>query len=158
MNIPLLFLVHWLHVLSAILWFGGYAFATFVVWPALFRRPPAEARGVFDALDGPIGAFIGTTAQLTFWLGLLRGTVFGPVRSFDALLHTPYGHRFLAALVLTLVAIVVSALASRHYVAIVWDGDTFKPGAEQAIRRSNLWGLSIMSLVLVIMVSLRFGL
>src|SRR5690349_17224994 len=103
MNITLVQLVQWLHILAGITWFGGYIFMTFAVWPTLLRRPVAEARSFFVDFSKPVGSLMMISGTAVLLLGILRGTVFGSIRSFDVLLNTPYGITWLVALVLTLV-------------------------------------------------------
>lgn len=153
----LIILVQWLHILSAIAWVGGYAFAVFVLWPAIFRRPAPEAHAFFTTINAPISKFLGLTAQLTFWLGLLRGTWLGQIRSFEALVGTGYGHLFMTAIVLTIVAVVLSARASRKQEAWVWEGDSFRAGAAQKVRRSHLVVIGLLAAILVCMVLMRMG-
>ena len=43
MSLALTLLVQWLHILSGVIWFGGYVLIDFALWPALLRRPAAEA-------------------------------------------------------------------------------------------------------------------
>ena len=39
-----LFLVHWLHVIGAAIWFGGSVIGYFVLFPSLLQRPAPEGR------------------------------------------------------------------------------------------------------------------
>jgi putative copper export protein len=100
---------------------------------------------------------MGATAQATFWLGLLRGTWLGPIKSFHALVSTGYGHFFMTAIVLTVIAVVISARASRKQEGWVWEGDAFRPGAAQKVRRSHLIVMVLLALILGCMVMMRFG-
>ncbi|HLT46743.1 MAG TPA: hypothetical protein VK002_05890 [Rubricoccaceae bacterium] len=151
-------LVQWLHILAGVVWVGGYAFVSLALWPALLHRPAPEARALFDALARPIGILMGTSAQAAFWLGLLRGTVFGPVRSFAALFGTPYGRTFAAAIVLTVAAVVYGATSGRRLEARVWDGDAWRPGAARYLRRSSGIMLALLGAIVACMVLMRFGL
>ena len=153
-----LILVQWLHVLSGIVWFGGTVFVALVLWPLLFRQPAPQARALFDNLGRPIGKLMGGAAQGVLWLGLLRGTLLGPIKSFDALLHTPYGHTFGAAIVLTLVVIVYGATAGSRLEARVFDGDQFRAGAAAYVQRGNAVVLVLFAAILACMVLMRFGL
>lgn len=97
-----LVLVQWLHILCGIIWFGGYIFLDFAVWPALLRRPAAEAQAASESLgkaSQPLMILGGNTVVL---LGILRGTLLGPIKSFAFLFGSAYGFTWLAALVLAL--------------------------------------------------------
>ena len=152
-----LIVVQWLHILSGIIWFGGYVFMGLGVWPALLRRPAGEARALADALGQTAGPLMMVSGTLVFWLGIVRGTLLGPIKSFDALL-TPYGLTFLVALLLTFGLTVYGAVSSRTVIERVWDGDSFRPGAATYIGRSYALSLICLALVLVCMVLMRFGL
>ncbi len=153
-----LLLVHWLHVLGGILWFGGAAFAAFVLWPSLLRQPAPVARAQFQAMARPLGALMGGAAQLTFWMGLLRGTWLGPVRSFDALLGTAYGRTFGIAVLLMVVLMGYGIAAGRTYERRIWDGDAFRPDAAAYLKRTNAVILTLFAVILLCMVLMRFGL
>jgi uncharacterized membrane protein len=94
--------VHWLHVLFAVTWFGGHIARVLLVEPAV-RTLSLESQAAFNRyvekyatrIYVPVIIGVGIT-------GILRGTVFGPVKSLDALLGTPYGLTFLAAIPLGL--------------------------------------------------------
>lgn len=91
-------IVHWLHVLFAVTWFGGHIARVLLVEPAV-RTLPEDSQAAFyryvekygTRLYVPVIIGVGIT-------GILRGTVFGPVKSLDVLLGTPYGLTFLVAI------------------------------------------------------------
>jgi uncharacterized membrane protein len=108
----LLIAVTWLHVLAAIFWFGGTIYAIFILGPAVMTMPPQfglelsrammrrKAPLVFEVLGG-----------ITILLGIIRGTLLGPVQSLGFLLGTAYGITWGIALLLAL-----GILAWSHYV------------------------------------------
>jgi len=150
--------VQWLHILGGIAWVGGAAFTTFVLWPMIFRRPAPEARALFTDVARPIALYMGAAAQVTLWLGILRGTWLGPIQSFDALTGTPYGHTFLTALVLVVVVIIYGATSGPRLERRVFDGDAFREGARAYVRRSNALLLTLLAAIVACMVLMRFGL
>lgn len=150
--------VHWLHVLGGIVWFGGHLFTALVIWPALLRRPAAEARAVSDAMVEPAMRVMGPAGLLVLVLGIVRGTVLGPVRSLDVLVGTAYGWTFAAALVLTFGLMGYGGSTRREMERRVWDGDRFAPGAAAWLRRTNAVNLGGLALILACMVLMRFGL
>ena len=101
MTLLLLTLVQWLHVVAGAIWFGAQVFTSAVIWPALLTRPAAEARATSDAMIAPAVRLMQPAGMLVLVLGIVRGTVLGPIRSLDALVSTAYGLTFLAALLLT---------------------------------------------------------
>jgi hypothetical protein len=96
-----LFAVQWLHVILAILWFGSVLYADVVIVPAFMTLPVNIQRAAAAAIGVRANRVIPPVAGLVILLGILRGTVFGPVRSIDALLTT-YGLTWLLALVLAI--------------------------------------------------------
>jgi uncharacterized membrane protein len=149
--------VHWLHVLGGIVWFGGHVFTYAVIWPALLRRPAAEARALSDAMAAPAMRVMGPASMAVLVLGLVRGTVLGPVRSLDAL-ATPYGMTFAAAFLLTFGLMGYAGATRQAMETRVWAGDGFAPGAAAWLRRSGTINLAGLGLILVCMVLMRFGL
>jgi putative copper export protein len=96
--------VHWLHVLFAVLWLGGHLVRVLLVDPAVRRLPEASRSEVQSFMDRRatqifVPAIIGVGVT-----GVLRGTVFGPINSLEALLGTPYGVTFLVSVALGLLA------------------------------------------------------
>lgn len=96
--------VHWLHVLFATFWFGGHLARVFFVDPVLRTLPESAAAAFGESaykrgmrLFPPVIALVGIT-------GVLRGTVVGPIKSFDVLFGTAYGWTFIAAIAFGLVA------------------------------------------------------
>jgi putative copper export protein len=96
--------VHWLHVLFAVLWLGGHLVRVLLVDPAVRRLPEASRSEVQSFMDRRatqifVPAIVGVGVT-----GVLRGTVFGPINSLEALLGTPYGVTFLVSVALGLLA------------------------------------------------------
>jgi uncharacterized membrane protein len=84
-------IVEGLHMLFTILWLGGTVWANFVVGPASVRTSPAAA-GEFGAQIGiQASRVIPPVARMAILLGVLRGTVWGPINSLKAVFNT--GHR-----------------------------------------------------------------
>jgi uncharacterized membrane protein len=98
-----LILIQWLHVFSGIGWFGSILYLDFVVIPAVMTLPLEQQRTVSKALTIFAKRVLTPAALLTIILGLARGTISGPVRSWNFLIGTTYGITFLIA---SLVAVV----------------------------------------------------
>lgn len=93
--------VQWLHVLGGIFWFGGVLFSSVILAPAMMSLPPQTAAAVFEIFARR--AWVGeTVGGVTILLGIVRGTVLGPIKSLDFLLGTPYGITWGIALLLGL--------------------------------------------------------
>lgn len=150
--------VQWLHVLAGLTWFGGYLVMALGVWPALLRRPAGEARAVWEGLEKGVGPLMLVSGTVVFWAGVARGTLLGPVRSFEVLFGSAYGLTFVTALLLTLGLTVYGAVSSRKLPAMVWEGDRFRTDAAAYLRRSYALSLGLFAAVLACMVLMRFGL
>lgn len=151
-------IVHWLHILTAVAWFGGTMIFDFVIWPTLLRRPARESRSLYEALEKPAGLVFATAGNATVVLGLLRGTWLGQIRSFDVLTATPYGHTFLTALFLTIGFIAFGVVTRGKLPARVWNGDEYQPGAARFLHRNGAIELALMVAIVACMVAMHFGL
>jgi uncharacterized membrane protein len=157
MTFSWVYVVQWLHILAGITWFGGYIFLSFAVWPPLLKRPAAEAKAFFAAVGQPIGTLMMISGTSVLILGLIRGIVFGPIKSLEFVFTTSYGLTFLTALVLAIVMSAYGAIVSSKTVEKVWDGDQFRLNAAQYVRRSNAFSLACFGIILACMVLMRFG-
>ena len=87
-------IVQWLHVFLGIFWFGGTLYLDFVIIPSIMGLPQEQQPAVSKRISQQSVRVILPVATLVILIGLLRGTVFGPVRSFDFLFGTAYGITF----------------------------------------------------------------
>jgi uncharacterized membrane protein len=149
--------VQWLHVAAGALWMGGQVFSALVLWPAMLRRPPAEALDLMRTMGPLAGRVMGRAGMLVLLLGPIRGTVLGPIRSWSAL-ATPYGITFGAALLITLALMVYGGATRGSLVQRVWQGDGFHPGARAYLRQSAAINLGGLALIFTCMVLMHFGL
>jgi uncharacterized membrane protein len=149
--------VQWAHILAGTLWVGGQAFAALVLWPALLRQPADRARDTLGAF-GRIGApVMGAAANLVLLLGIVRGTVLGPIRSLDAL-RSGYGAAFVAALLLTIAVMTYGGQTRAAMATRVFDErGGWRPGAERWLRGRNAASLALLAAVIACMVVMRFG-
>jgi len=99
------FAVQWLHVIAAITWFGAVIYNDFILIPALTTLPPRIQRTAGGAIGIQADKVLKGAASAVIVLGILRGTVFGSIRSLDAV-TTTYGLTWLVALGLALVTFV----------------------------------------------------
>lgn len=102
---PVIIMVQWLHVLLGIFWFGAVLYADFILIPALNTLPIPTQKAVGAAIGARGNRIIPAVAFAVLILGIIRGTVFGQVRSLEDLTE-PYGITWLVALVLTIVTII----------------------------------------------------
>lgn len=90
--------IQWLHVLLGIFWFGGSLYLNFMVVPVVLSLPLGQQREVAIPLGARSNQVLPLVAILVILLGLLRGTIWGPVHTFTFLFGTTYGVTFLTSL------------------------------------------------------------
>jgi putative copper export protein len=117
----------------------------------------AEARTLLQAVAPHVGRLMAWTGPVVMVSGLLRGTVFGPVRSWRALVGTSYGHTFLVALALVGALTVYGGRARAGFAARLWDGDAYRPDARAFVRRFGAGMVGTLAAIVGCMVLLRFG-
>ena len=93
-----MFGAQWLHVLLGITWFGAAIATNLIFIPALMKLPLDRQREVGGHYGERASQVLSVAAMGVILLGVLRGTVFGQIRSLDAL-TTTYGITWLVALV-----------------------------------------------------------
>jgi len=93
-----LIVIQWLHVLLGIFWFGGSLYLNGMVIPVLLSLPLGQQREVAVPLGARSNQILPPVAILVILLGVLRGTVWGPVHTFAFLFGTAYGVTFLISL------------------------------------------------------------
>lgn len=97
-----IFVVQWLHVLCGIIWLGSTLYLNFVVIPATMSLPFAQQRAFSERIGKLSERLITPAATLVIILGLLRGTLLGPITSLGALFGTAYGITFFMAFLVTI--------------------------------------------------------
>ena len=145
-----------LHVLLGILWFGYALSMYFLVAPALMELPEAQGR-ITNARVGEIGAKVFPIVGLAVLaLGIIRGTIFGPINSLDDLFGTAYGWTWLVALVTTIALFVTGA----RFIGPLFEGlrDTPDyPASVRRLRRITTIDLGLFLVVFTCMILMRFG-
>ena len=91
------FVVQWLHVGLGVLWFGTVLYNSVILIPAISRLPLAAQRQIGRALGEQGFKVIRPVSAAVILLGVVRGTVYGPIKGLDDL-TTAYGITWLVAL------------------------------------------------------------
>lgn len=157
MNPVFLVVVHWLHIVSGVVWGGGLALFSLVVWPALLKQPAPEARALYLAMEKSAAPVLGAAGGLAMLLGILRGTWLGPVQSFGALFGTRYGWLMIVAFLTIFLLMGYGGSVRRRLDSQVWNGSNWQPGAARFVWRSNIVMLAGLGVILTCMVMLRLG-
>jgi uncharacterized membrane protein len=149
-------LVHWVHVATALVWFGGQVFLYLALWPAVLGQPLPQARTFVMAIAPQIARLMRVIGPTVVVTGLLRGTVFGPIRSLGTL-ATSYGLTFLTGLAVVVALIVHGGRLRATLGPRVFADGAFPDGARAFLARQRAITLGLLSLILVCMVLMRFG-
>lgn len=158
LNLALMLLVQWLHVIAGLIWVGGHVVAGYLLPRAMLGKPTPAARAVYDPFSRAVRPVMVAAGLTLLFAGILRGTVFGPVRSLGFALGTPYGVTWLLALGLTIVLMVHSGRWYARLPALIWEGELKHPQARALVDRQGLANITIFSGILACMVLMRFGL
>jgi hypothetical protein len=162
--------IQWEHVLLGIVWFGGTLNFDDVVIPALMTLPLEQQRAVSRPLTLFTNRLLFPASILVILLGLVRGTLFGPVQSWNFLIGTAYGLTFLVASLAAVVTFLwghfVIDPAARRLDAFPLT-EVAKPGGAAALafaaQVNRLKVLSILQMlgffvIFTCMILMRFGL
>lgn len=95
-----------LHILLAITWVGGVLFVAWGVFPASHILTYENQR-----------LFLQKMMKNTHWIltsigigviasGIMLGTLLGPIRSYDTLFGTPYGQKWLTAIIVGIITLI----------------------------------------------------
>jgi putative copper export protein len=150
-------LVQWLHMLFAIFWFGGAMFSAVVLGPQLMTMPSDRLREFLVPLAHRGDKIVLPAALTAITLGILRGTVFGPIQTLDALLGTAYGLTWLVALVAAVTTLWWGTRTAHDTIADVEAGVDAMKATGKALRNLGLEMLGF-AVILSAMVLMRFGL
>ena len=129
--------IHWVHVLLGIFWFGTILYSRLILFPA-FRTLPKETEAAVRRamVSGNARLYTYVFAFGTVIFGVIRGAIAGVFSQLD----TAYGVTFLAALVIGVAMLLFN----------------FAPGFSHPIfRKLYVAGFPVMFTLMVLM---RFGL
>jgi uncharacterized membrane protein len=93
--------IQWVHELLGIFWFGGVLYLNFVVIPAITQQPLENQRQLSTTLGKLSDRIFKPVSLLVIVFGILRGTVWGPIRTWEFLFDSAYGWTFIIALLVT---------------------------------------------------------
>ena len=94
--------VQWMHVLLGILWFGTVLSLDVIVIPAINRLPIVTQRDIASQIGARATPIFKVVVPAMVVLGVVRGTVLGPIKDIEALFGSAYGWTWLIALALTI--------------------------------------------------------
>ena len=163
------FVVQWLHVGLGIVWFGTVLYTAIILIPAISRLPLSEQRRVGSLIGEQGFKVIRPVAGAVILLGLIRGTLFGPIKSLDAL-TSAYGITWLVGLAFAVGAyfwaerMVAPALERMNAIpeaqALGPDGapTPLLAAAVGVVKRNAVLELGFFAVIFTCMILMRFGL
>lgn len=122
------------HIFLGIVWVGGVLFIGWGVYPATKAIALHQQRLFFLSLmkwSHRIFTIIGIGVIVT---GGLLGTILGPIRNWDVLLHSAYGQNWLAALVVAVMTLGWGVFVGYRYAIRVFSNETLWQQAEKGHR------------------------
>jgi uncharacterized membrane protein len=158
--------VQWAHVLLGILWFGNALALDVVVIPAVNRLPVVTQREISSQIGARATPIFKVVVPVIVALGVIRGTVLGPIRSVETLLGTAYGLTWLTALTVTVgvyawgLAVLEPALRRMDAAPVDADGSPTSELAAATDRVKRLVGVELLGFLAIFtcMILMRFGL
>jgi uncharacterized membrane protein len=158
--------VQWLHVLLGILWFGNALVLDVIVIPAINRMPIVSQREVASYIGSRATPIFHVVVPSIVVLGIIRGTVMGPIKSVEVLFGSAYGLTWLTALGATIVTylfglfVIIPALRRMDQAPIAADGSPTPTLATATDRVKRLVGLELIGFLVIFtcMILMRFGL
>jgi uncharacterized membrane protein len=157
--------VQWLHVLLGIFWFGNAIVVAAILIPAISTLPIPTQRQVGGRYADIAERTFKVVAPAVIVLGIVRGTLFGPIRSLDTL-TTTYGVTWLVALVAAIATflwglyVIGGAAQVMNAAPLAADGGP-TPELERAtarVKRVAVLELFGFIVVFTCMILMRFGL
>jgi uncharacterized membrane protein len=158
--------VQWLHVLLGIIWFGNALVVATILIPTLNGFPLPMQRDVggrYGELSGQILDFVIPAVIL---LGVVRGTLLGPIDSLEKVFTTTYGLTWLVALLVATAMyfwgkfVIVRSVRIMNGIPLNADGSA-PPELEAAtdrVKRAVILELLGFFVVFTCMILMRFGL
>ncbi len=161
--------VQWLHVLLGIFWFGAVLYSDFILIPALNTLPLGTQKTVAAALGARANRILPPVAIAVVLLGIVRGTMFGPIKSIEAL-GTPYGITWLVALIVSIATVIFAIRVlgpALERLGSIPDAEAFNPDGSASARltmlvaqakRTAFLELGLFLVIFTCMILMRFGL
>lgn len=124
MNLDIRYIVLFIHILLAIIWFGGVLFIGWGVFPASQKLKPTIQQNFLSNLMFWVHWPLTFTGLSVIISGIILGTVLGPLKSWDSIFSTTYGHIFTTALIVSIFTLLWGMFISyKHTMAILSNTD-----------------------------------
>lgn len=154
-----------LHIFLAIIWAGGIMFIGWGVFPATLRLSLVKQRFFLISLMKHVHHLFTLAGAFVIITGILLGTVFGPIKSWDFLWNSTYGHIFIAALIIGILTLIWGIAVGYREMMIIFHDDFLwkeaengnkKPLIHQLIRLAALESVEAAGFVTLIFLMVAF--
>ncbi|WP_176223995.1 hypothetical protein [Thalassobacillus devorans] len=148
-----------IHILLGIIWAGGILFIGWGVYPVAARFPLNTQRIFLTRLMSHTHYLFTLAGAAVIITGILLGTVFGPLRSLETILHTSYGKHWIAALSIGTFALFWGVLVGYREMMLVFtddylwkeaEGGDRKPLSQELFRLAALESVEIIGFLVLI--------
>lgn len=162
----LVVVVQWLHVLLGIIWFGNALVVAAILIPTLNRFPLPVQREIGGGYGERATRLLDIVIPAVIILGVVRGTLLGPIDSVAEVFATAYGITWLVALLVASAMyawskfVIERAIREMNAVPLNADG-TAGPqltAATDRVKRAVILELVGFFVVFTCMILMRFGL
>jgi len=158
--------VQWLHVLLGIFWFGNALALDLIVIPAINRLPIVAQREISSYIGSRATPIFHVVVPLIIVLGIIRGTLLGPIKTVDFLFGSAYGWTWLLALTVTILTYlfglfaIIPALHRMDRAPVNPDGSPTPELVAATTRIKRLVSLELIGFLVIFtcMILMRFGL
>lgn len=158
--------VQWLHVLLGIFWFGNALVLDVIVIPAINRLPIVSQREISSYIGSRATPIFHVVVPSIIALGIIRGTLLGPIKSVEVLFGSAYGLTWMTALGVTILTYlfglvaIIPALRRMDAAPVDRDGSPTREltAAINSVKRLVTLELLGFFVIFTCMILMRFGL
>src|SRR5699024_3094909 len=115
-----------LHILLAVTWVGGVLFVAWGVFPASHILTYENQRLFLQKMMKHTHWILTSISIGVIASGIMLGTLLGPIRNYDTLFETPYGQKWLTAIIVGIIT-------------LIWEIIIEKREAMKLIANKQLW-------------------
>jgi uncharacterized membrane protein len=123
------------HIFLAIIWAGGIMFIGWGVFPATLKLTLDKQRHFLISLMKNTHNLFTLAGSFVIITGILLGTVFGPIKTWDALWNTTYGNILIAAFIIGIITLLWGVLVGYREMMIIFKNDFLWKEAENGNKR-----------------------
>jgi uncharacterized membrane protein len=152
----ILLLVQIFHILTGTIWLCSFIFIYFILWPSFVKVNSIEVLAIKESLKKPIASILGVMGIISITLGIIRGVFWGGITSLQSFVN-PYGRNFLAAILISIIMIIIGRIYGHSLVKIPWKTENEKREILFKIYMAGGLILACYALLLLCMVGMRFG-